>query len=46
MRERRRQALARPGWIRDIVFEGSRRAHQVATGTMERVRAAMKVSYK
>ncbi|MGE5357939.1 MAG: tryptophan--tRNA ligase, partial [Bacteroidales bacterium] len=46
MRERRREALARPGWIRDILFDGSKRAQQVARGTLERVRDAMKVSYK
>ncbi len=45
MRERREQALARRGWIREILFEGSKRARQVATGTMERVREAMKVAY-
>jgi len=46
MRERRQQALARPGWIRDIIFEGSTRARQVASRTMERVREAMRVSYR
>ncbi len=46
MRERRQQALAKPGWIRDILFEGSKRARTVAAETMERVREAMKVSYK
>jgi tryptophanyl-tRNA synthetase len=46
MRERRQQALARPGWIRDILFEGSKRARQVGVGTMERVRDAMRVSYR
>jgi len=46
MRERRRQALARPGWIREILFEGSKRARRAANETMERVRGAMKVSYR
>ncbi len=46
MRERRREALARPNWIREILFEGSKRAQQVAAGTLERVRDAMKVSYR
>jgi tryptophanyl-tRNA synthetase len=46
MRERRQQALARPGWIREILFEGSKRARQAANETMERVRGAMKVSYR
>src|SRR5512140_1756615 len=31
MRERRRQALARPGWIRDVLFDGSKRARAVAS---------------
>jgi tryptophanyl-tRNA synthetase len=46
MRERRRAALARPGWIREMLFDGSKRARQVAAGTMERVRDAMKVRYR
>jgi tryptophanyl-tRNA synthetase len=46
MRERRREALARPNWIRDILFDGSKRAQQVARGTLERARDAMKVSYR
>jgi tryptophanyl-tRNA synthetase len=46
MRERRRQALARPGHVRDILFEGSARARAIARDTMERVREAMKISYR
>jgi len=46
MRERRREALARPGWIREILFDGSARARSVAAGTLERVRDAMKVRYR
>jgi tryptophanyl-tRNA synthetase len=46
MRERRREALARPGWIKEILFEGSARARRVAAGTMERVREAMQVRYR
>lgn len=46
MRERRQRALAKPGWIRDILFEGSRRAREVAGATMERVRDAMGVRYR
>jgi tryptophanyl-tRNA synthetase len=46
MRERRQQALGRPGWIRDVLFEGSKRARQVAIGKMERVREAMEISYR
>jgi tryptophanyl-tRNA synthetase len=46
MRGRRADALARPGRIREILFEGSTRARAVAKETMERVREAVKVSYR
>lgn len=46
IRERRAAALAKPGAIRDMLFEGSRRARAIAVGTMERVRDAMKISYR
>jgi tryptophanyl-tRNA synthetase len=46
IRERRAAALARPGYLRDVLFEGSRRARLVAAETMDRVREAMKISYK
>jgi tryptophanyl-tRNA synthetase len=46
IRERRAAALARPGYIRDVLFEGSRRARLIAAETMGRVRDAMKISYK
>jgi len=46
MRERRAAALARPGYLRDVLFEGSRRARAEAVSTMERVRDAMKLRYK
>ena len=45
MRGRRADALARPGRIREILFEGSARARAVAKETMERVREAVKVNY-
>jgi tryptophanyl-tRNA synthetase len=45
IRERRAAALARPGYLRDVLFEGSRRARLVAAETMGRVRDAMKISY-
>jgi tryptophanyl-tRNA synthetase len=45
MRERRRAALARPGYLRDVLVEGSRRARAVAEETMERVRAAVHLKY-
>jgi tryptophanyl-tRNA synthetase len=45
IRERRASALARPGYLRDVLFEGSARARVVAAETMRRVRDAMKISY-
>jgi tryptophanyl-tRNA synthetase len=45
IRERRTAALARPGYLRDVLFEGSARARVVAAETMRRVRDAMKISY-
>ncbi len=43
--ERREAALARPGYIRELLFEGSRQARSVAQETMERVRSAVKLKY-
>jgi len=45
IRERREAALARPGYIRDVMFEGSRKAQRVAAETMTRVRNAVKLKY-
>jgi tryptophanyl-tRNA synthetase len=45
IRERRRELLARPERIREIVVEGSRRARVVAQATMARVRDAVRLSY-
>ena len=45
IRERRQQALARPGYIRDVLMEGSKQAREVAQQTMERVRDAVKLKY-
>jgi tryptophanyl-tRNA synthetase len=45
VRERRAQALARPGYIRDLLVEGSRKAREVADETMERVRTAVRLKY-
>jgi tryptophanyl-tRNA synthetase len=45
IRERRAAALARPGYIRDVLVEGSRKAQQLAQQTMERVRSAVKLKY-
>src|SRR3954462_10396396 len=46
IRERRAAALARPGYLKDVLFEGSKRARVIAAGTMQRVREAMKISYQ
>ena len=45
IRERRQAALARPGYIRDVLMEGSKKARAVAEVTMERVRDAVKLKY-
>ena len=45
MRERRREVLARPNDVRDILIEGSRKARGIAHATMERVRDAVKLRY-
>jgi len=45
IRQRRAAVLARPDRLKEILFEGSKRARKVAVRTMERVRAAMKVAY-
>jgi tryptophanyl-tRNA synthetase len=45
IRDRREAALARPGYIRDVMVEGSRKARAVAQETIERVRAAVKLKY-
>ena len=45
IRERRAAALARPGYLRDVMFEGSTRARAVAVETMGRVRDAVKLKY-
>jgi tryptophanyl-tRNA synthetase len=45
MRERRAAALARPGYLREVLVEGSGRARAVAQETMARVREAMQLKY-
>ena len=45
MAERRRRVLARPSDLRDILFEGSRRARAIAADTMDRVRQAVRIKY-
>ncbi|MEQ1870809.1 MAG: tryptophan--tRNA ligase [Vicinamibacterales bacterium] len=46
IRERRAAALAKPNHLKDVLFEGSKRARVVAVETMARVRDAMKISYR
>jgi len=45
MRERRTELLAKPGTLREILHEGSRKARGIAQETMERVRSATKLKY-
>jgi tryptophanyl-tRNA synthetase len=45
IRARRAELLARPETLREILFEGSRKARGIAHETMERVRAAAKLKY-
>jgi tryptophanyl-tRNA synthetase len=46
IRERRAAVLAKPDRLKEILFEGSKRARTVAAQTMNRVREAMRISYK
>jgi tryptophanyl-tRNA synthetase len=46
IRERRAAVLAKPDRLRDVLFEGSKNARVVAGETMQRVRDAMKISYR
>ncbi len=45
LRARRAQVLARPGYVREVLVEGSRKARVVAQETMAHVRAAVKLEY-
>jgi tryptophanyl-tRNA synthetase len=45
IRERRAAALARPGYLREVVMEGSKKARAQAIETMTRVREAVKLVY-
>ena len=45
MRERRRAALAKPGYLRDVLVAGSRHARELAERKMEQVRAAVRLRY-
>jgi tryptophanyl-tRNA synthetase len=46
IRARRAAVLAKPDQLREILFEGSKRARTVAAATMARVRDAMKIQYR
>ena len=46
MRERRAELDARPDYVKDVLFEGSRKARVEAAGTMARVREVMKLQYR
>jgi tryptophanyl-tRNA synthetase len=45
MRARRAEVMARPSTLRDVLYDGSRKARAVAHETMERVRSAVKLKY-
>jgi tryptophanyl-tRNA synthetase len=46
IRERRAAVLAKPGYVKEILHEGSKKARAVACETMERVREAVKLRYR
>src|SRR5881396_2548209 len=46
IRQRREAILAKPDQLKEVLFEGSKRARTVAVATMERVRDAMKIRYR
>jgi tryptophanyl-tRNA synthetase len=46
VRQRRAEVLAKPGWVRDLLFEHSARARAQAAGTLARAREAMKIAYR
>ncbi len=45
IRERRAAALAKPGYLREVLMEGSKKARVVAQETMAHVRAAVRLEY-
>jgi tryptophanyl-tRNA synthetase len=45
MRLRRAEILAKPSTLREMLFEGSRKAREIAHETMDRVRDAVKLRY-
>ncbi len=46
IRERRAHFASKPGRVREIIVEGTRRGRAVAQETMAEVRTAMKISYR
>jgi tryptophanyl-tRNA synthetase len=46
MRERRAELQSKPEALKEILHEGSRKARGIAQETMERVRSAVKLSYR
>ena len=46
VRERRAAVLAKPGYLREVLEQGSHRARTVADQTMARVRDAVKITYR
>jgi tryptophanyl-tRNA synthetase len=46
IRERRAVIAARPGYVREVIEEGSKKARGVAEETMDRVRAAVRLKYR
>jgi tryptophanyl-tRNA synthetase len=46
IRQQREAVLSKPDALKEVLFEGSKRARTVAAGTMERVRDAMKIQYR
>ena len=46
IRARRAAVLARPGFVKEILHEGSKQARVVAEQTMDRVRDAVKLRYR
>ena len=45
IRTRRAEVLGRPGYVKELLHEGSRKARVVAAQTMDRVRDAVKLRY-
>jgi tryptophanyl-tRNA synthetase len=45
MRARRAELMSKPSALKEILVEGSRKAHGIAEETMERVRQAVKLNY-